>query len=309
VALIAAIAYVVVGGGSSAKPAAAVASVGSTPVAAGIAVTQTTPEKAVAEVTSGSSQQRHGVARNPFTLLPEAVKAAEEAKAKNSSAPTSSSSTANAGTSTKAGSESSTSGGSSTEKTTPGTPKTPTKPAKPKAVYHVAVLFGVIPAGVTPEGASLTPFENIKLLSPLPSAQQPLLVFRGVTAGGKSATFTLVSEAILHGKATCLPSPSQCEAIDLAPGETEQLEYIAPSGEVSIYELRIVSIVSAEATTAAVKNVLSGESKAGRELLRRSGLTSIPYLSNSSQVGVLVFSSHGAHAARAHAASGAHHGA
>ena len=32
-------------------------------------------------------------------------------------------------------------------------------------------------------------------------AKQPLMVFRGVTAGGKSATFTLVGEAILHGKA------------------------------------------------------------------------------------------------------------
>jgi len=116
-----------------------------------------------------------------------------------------------------------------------------------------------------------------------------------VTAGGKSATFTLVSEAILHGEATCLPSASQCEAIDLPPGKSEQLEYIAPSGEVSLYELRIVSIVSAKATTGAVKEMLRGTSRAGRELLRHAGLQRIPYLLHSaSQIGVLVFSAHGA---------------
>jgi hypothetical protein len=67
-----------------------------------------------------------------------------------------------------------------------------------------------------------------------------------------------------------------------------------------------MSIVSAKATTAAVKNILRGQSRAGRELLRRSGQTAIPYLKNSSQAGVLVFTGHAAHAARAHASAHAH---
>lgn len=303
VALIAAIAYVVIGGGSSTGSSSA-PSIAAVPATTGIAATATTPEKAVAEVTSGSSQQRHGVSRDPFTLLPEAARQAAEAKKASTAGATTNSNTANAGATSTAGSETSKSG-SSSEKSTPT--KKPSKPTKPKNVYHVAVLFGVIPAGVSPAGASLTPYENVKLLSPLPSAQQPLIVFRGVTAGGKSATFTLTSEAILHGTATCLPSASQCEAIDVAPGQTEQLEYIAPSGEVSIYELRIVSIVSVKASTAAVRNLLHGTSKAGRELLRHEGLTNIPFLRNSSQAGVLVFAGHGAKAAKAHAATRTHH--
>jgi hypothetical protein len=296
VACVGAIAYAVLSGGSNAARPAAVPGVVA-PVAAGISATQTTPEKALAEVTSGTGQRR-GTAHNPFRLLPEAAAAAAAAAKKASTAP----STSVAGTSSgSSGSEPAKSGsGPTPEKSTP---KASTKPSKPKPVYHVAILFGVLPAGTTPEGASLTPYESLKLLSPLPSAQQALLIFRGVTAGGKSATFTLVSEAILHGNATCLPSPTQCEAIDLAPGQTEQLEYISSTGQVSLYELRIVSIVSAKATTAAVKNILRGESKAGRELLRRSGQTAIPYLKNSSQAGVLVFTAHAAHAARAHAAA------
>ncbi len=304
VALAGALAYVVLGGGSSATPAVA-PSAPATGVASGIAAVQTTPEKAVAEVTSGSYQQRHGAAHNPFALLPEAIRAA--AAAKQSAASTSSGSSAAPKTSTAGGEAAKPApSGTSTEKSSP-TPKKPSKPAKPKSLYHVAVLFGVIPAGVTPEGASLTPYEDLKLLSPLPSAQQSLIVFRGVTAGGKSATFTLVSEAILHGTATCLPSPSQCQAIDVAPGQTEQLEYISPAGEVSIYELRLVSIVAAKATASALKGMLKGESKAGRELLRRSGLTDIPYLRASSQAGVLVFSAHGARSARTHAAAHLRH--
>ena len=42
-------------------------------------------------------------------------------------------------------------------------------------------------------------------------------MFRGVTAKGRSATFTVVGEAILTGAGTCLPSPLQCAAVDLKP--------------------------------------------------------------------------------------------
>ncbi len=165
------------------------------------------------------------------------------------------------------------------------------------------MLFGELPAGATPETVQLTPYENLKLLTPLPSAQQPLIVFRGVTAGGKSATFTLVGEAILHGNASCLPSASQCEAIDVRPGQTEQLEYISATGQPELYELRVVGIVASKVSSEAAKSVLRGESKAGRKLLQHAGLVTIPDLRYSSQAGVLVFAEHPAFAARARAAA------
>jgi hypothetical protein len=291
VGLAAAVAYTVLGGGSSAAPTAALAS-GPATASSGIAISQTNPEKAIAETTSGASVQRGGKAHNPFTPLP-------EPKAKTATTSTASS------TSSSSSSSSSSSGGSSP--TTPATPATPAKPSKPATVYHVAVLFGELPAGATAQTAQLTPYENLKLLAPLPSVKQPLIVFRGVTAGGKTAIFTLVSEAILHGNATCRPNASQCEAIDLLPGQAEQLEYISATGQPVTYELRIVSIVSANASSAAVKNVLGDESKAGRELLRHAGLDTVPGLRYSAQQGVLVFAGHRAFGAHAHAAAHTRH--
>jgi hypothetical protein len=166
------------------------------------------------------------------------------------------------------------------------------------------VLFGQLPISAT---SQLTPYENLKLLTPLPSSTQALIVFRGVTAGGKSATFTLIGEAILHGEGTCLPSATQCEAIDLRSGQTEQLEYLSASGQVVSYELKVVSITADKASSAAFKDALHGESKAGRELLSHDRLTAIPYLHYSAAAGVLVFAGHHAFAARAHSAGHGRH--
>jgi hypothetical protein len=298
VALVAAIAYVVLDGGSGAATPTAAAASGGSSTPAGLATSQQTPQTSVAEVTSGAAVQHHGSARNPFTPLTQ-PKAATASRTSTSSSSTTGSSSSNS-------SSSSGSSGGSTP-TTPATPAAPTKPstpAKPKTVYHVAVEFGQLPVTAT---TPLTPHENLKLLTPLPSSTQALIVFRGVTAGGKSATFTLVGEAILHGEGSCLPSATQCEAIDLQSGKAEQLEYLSSTGQVLSYELKVVSITSEKASTASVKYALHGESKAGRELLSRDGLTAIPYLHYSANAGVLVFSGHGAFAARAHASAHGRH--
>ncbi len=298
--LVAAIAYTVLGGSSSTStstPTAAV-STGSATAPAGLAVSQSTSEKAVAETTGGASQQRRGAARNPFTPLPE-----PKAKTQVASSSSSSSSSSTTSSSSSSGSGSQGSGGSS-----PSTPSKPSTPAKPKTIYHVSVQFGELPAGVTVQTAQLKAFEDLKLLTPLPSAQQPLIVFRGVTSAGKSATFTIVGEDILHGQAKCLPSASQCEAIDLKPGQSEQIEYISATGQAVLDELRIVSIVSAQASAAAFKSALRGESVTGRKLLEHAGLVAIPDLHYSPQAGVLVFARHPAFAARARAAARRRHG-
>jgi len=306
IALIGAIAYAVLGGGgSTASTPRTVATPGASTGSSGLTISQSTTEKAVAETTNGAAEQRKGVARNPFKPLPEAAKqvaSTSTATATGGSTTTSAGSgSSNAGT--KSGSGSSTGSGGSGTTTTPSKPSTP---AKPQTVYYVAVLFGTIPAGTAANTALLTPFVNIKLLTPLPDSKQPRIVYRGVTAKGKSATFTLVGEAILHGTAACLPSASQCQAIDLQAGNSEQLEYLTPSGETVLYELRVASITAVKASSASVKSLLRGESKVGRELLRHAGLTAIPFLRYSSQAGVLVFAGRGASVARAHAA--AHHG-
>jgi hypothetical protein len=282
----------VLGSGSpAATDTAAVPS--AAPPPSGIAVSPANRETAVAETTNGAGEQRKGAVHDPFKLLPGSEKTESSPSSSSSSSSTSSSSSS-----------------SSTEKSASSTTpveesKTPTKPkpAKPKTVYRVAALFGIIPAGTAPLTAQLTPYENLKLMTALPSAKQPLIVFRGVTAGGKSASFTLVGEApILHGNGVCLPNASQCQAIDLQKDHYEQLEYPTPTGESIVYELRVVSIESKQASAASLKSELRGQ-KVGRELLRQAGLLEMPFLRESTQTGVLVFAAHRGFAARAHGAA------
>ncbi len=292
VAVVAALAYAVLGGGSSSEaPAGATASSG--PASLSVSESKGNPNEALAETTNGTAEQRRGSAHDPFTPLPGTVSltSAGTSSTATSSATTSSGSSTTPASSTTVGSKS---GGAapaeeSKGETKPAAPSKPSTPSKPTTVYYVTVQFGVAP--------SLTPYEDLKLLTPLPSAKLPLLVFRGVTSGGKSATFTVVGEAILHGNAVCVPSSLQCQEIDLQPGQSEQLEYLAPNGTATTYELHIVSVTSATASSAAVTSIRRAESSAGRELLSEAGLVSVPGMRDSSVVGVLAFT--GGTAARA----------
>jgi hypothetical protein len=307
VALAAALGYAVLGGGSSAS---APVTATSRPVhVTGITISQAppNPNEAAAETTNGAPVQHRGLARNPFSLLP----AQRVALATATSSKTSSSSTTTAaGTGTTKTSTKPESGSSapSNGSSTPTTPSKPSAPSKPKTVYDVGVLFGFLPPGTTALNALLTPYANLKLLTPLPSAKQPLVIFRGVTAGGTSAAFTLVGEVIIHGNATCLPSTTQCALILLKPGQGEQLEYLPPEGQPVTYELRVASIAQAKASSASLKRSSTSESKAGRALLGAAGLRALGGMRYSETAGVLVFPRRHASAARARAAVRGSHG-
>jgi hypothetical protein len=305
VALVGALAYAVLGGGSSASTSASVVtSAPSVTKVSGIAVSQAQPnaEKPVAETTSGSSHRAGDPPRNPFTPLPSTEKKAE-ASAAGTAAAAPAPETAGSGSSASEPAPSSQGRGGSSNS---GTNKSSGK-KKPKTIYQVAVLFGTAPAGTPVLDGQLTPYENLKRQQPLPDSKQPLIVYRGVIAGGKSATFTLVGEAILRGNAACLPSASQCLAIDLKPGQTEELEYIPLGSAAVVYQLQVVSITSTKASASAASRSFHGESKSGLALLRHAGLTALPGLRYSDAKGVLVFAGHRASAkasaARAHTAA------
>ena len=308
VALAGALGYAVLGGGSSAS--APMTSTAQPVHVKGIPVSQAppNPNAAVAETTNGAPVQRRGLAHNPFSLLPAeraALAAATSNKTSSSSTTTTTGATSTSKTSAKSES------GSSKQSTGPSTPTTPSEPkapSKPKPVYDVALLFGVLPLGTAPQNALLTPYAKVKLLTPLPSAKQPLVIFRGVTVGGKSAAFTLVGEVIIHGNATCLPSTTQCALILLKPGQAEKLEYLTPEGQLVTYELRVASIAQAKSSSASLKRATASESKAGRALLGPAGMRALGGLRYSQAAGVLVFPRRGASAAGAHAAVQGLHG-
>lgn len=304
-ALLAAIVYAAIGGGSSSSAPAASAPVAA-PKTSGIAVTAAATSKTpLAETTSGTAEQTGGgAARNPFKPLPgvksttAAATSATSASASGASASGSAASGESSSSSEGSSSEGSSSGGSGAETNSQsGGTRQGKKTSKGKA-YKVSVLFGTAPAGTPALSAGLTSYEDLKRQRPLPSATQPLIVFRGVVAGGKSATFTLVGEAILRGSAACLPNASQCQAIDLKEGDTEELEYVPLGGTAVTYELHVVKIESIKAKTgrvakvakvASVSEASGAESKAGLRILREYGLEAVPGLRYSRDGSVLVF--------------------
>ncbi|HVR04754.1 MAG TPA: hypothetical protein VMS02_01855 [Solirubrobacteraceae bacterium] len=302
--LAAAVAYAVLGGSSSPSSPAPTAVTSPRPTGSTLAVSQAPgdPHAAVSETTDGQRYQHHAGNRNPFTPLPSKGGSASSSSTSSTSSSTGGSgSTTSSSGSTASGSGStgsSSSGASGSGGSTPTTPAepAPSKPAPPKQhkqpVYLVAALFGLAPT--TPGQLSqLTPYDNLRRLEPLPNPSEPRVVFAGVTDAGKSALFALAGEAILKGEGTCVPSPTQCEAVALQEGKSEELSYLVGEQTVS-YELHIVSIAKREASAARAAR-LNRRDRAGEALVRRLAPAVLRKLRFSSAKSVLVYAAqHGA---------------
>jgi hypothetical protein len=268
VLLVAAVAYAVLGGGSSASTVAVSASSGSTAVA-GVAVSQApaNPNQPISETTNGTSKQHGGTARNPFTPLP-----GSEKSPSSSTASTGASSSSGASTTSSSGTSPSSSGG--TTSTTPPKETTPAPSKKVYVHYHVTAQLGVVPAvaeGGQPLPALLKTYKDMALDEPLPGKDNPQLIYLGVVLRtGKDVLFGLTGEAILHGSATCQPSATQCQAIELQVGQSETLEVVEANGTPVTYELKLVSIDKnvSSASTARVHAAFRTQAKAARELSR-----------------------------------------
>jgi hypothetical protein len=304
VALLGALVYAAVGGGSStsASPSASLPATARQTASIAVDPLKTEDAQAIAETTGGTAGQSGGPIRNPFRPLPQpkapptSTSTASSSTSSSSSSSTVGSPTGAAGSKSSAGSES---GSPSSGGATTPSPKPAPAPSKPRATYEVAALFGAAPAGTPLADAPLTPYDKLALQQPLPSAKQPLVVFRGVVAGGKSAAFTLVGEAIIRGPGACRPSSAQCEVIDLQKDQTEELEYVPLGGTPTTYMLHIVDIESVKASASAAHAASVGESRAGAKLLRDAGLQAIPGLRYSRNQGVLVFAARSAPLAHA----------
>ncbi|HEX3909526.1 MAG TPA: hypothetical protein VHW67_02340 [Solirubrobacteraceae bacterium] len=308
-ALVAALVYAAMGGGSGSSTAPSASAPAPAPTSSGVAVSAVSTDAttaSAAETTSGSARQTRGSSRNPFAPLPGVKSASKSATSEAAAAPGSSAgATTGSETTTSSGSESG-SGSSESGSSQSGGSKAEEKSSnktKPKKSYAVSVLFGSAAPGTPLLSAELKTYEDLKLQQPLPSATQPLIVYRGAIAGGKSVAFTLVGEAILRGDAVCKPDASQCQAIDLQPGQTEELEYVPLGGTAITYQLHVVSITPVKAKEAR-KSHLDQESAAGLKFLRKAGLVALPGLRYSRDKSVLVFAGSGrGFAPRAHASA------
>ena len=278
VAFVAALAYALLGGGSS-SPSLSPLPV--QPGSAGIPVSQApaNADQAVAETTSGASEQRTGSSHNPFAPLPGAGLTATASMATATATATATAPGPASSSPAAAQPGSSVQGGGGTSSGT-GTQKASTPNVLIR--YHVTAQFGVVPPaveGAPPQPAELKTYRQLALNQPLPSKDNAQLVFLGVVLRtGDEAVFALTGAAILHGDAVCLPSATQCRGIKLKVGQSETLDTFDANGNPVTYQLKLAaiakhevsaSVARADAATRAARTARSGR-RAGASSERKT---------------------------------------
>jgi hypothetical protein len=146
-------------------------------------------------------------------------------------------------------------------------PAPPAPPAEPKKTYELNSL--IVRFGEGESGASER--MNLKRLQPLPSTEEPVLVYLGLDKDRKRAIFMVDASVEPTGDGSCKPRPESCETIHLAKGDTHFFDVLDPvSGEVvAQYQLDLIDIKSRKTTSAKeAKAAYTGEHKAGRKAVR-----------------------------------------
>jgi hypothetical protein len=307
-ALLGALGFVVLGSKSSAPTTSTLAPVSTQHVAAlpgpSVASAPANPNAAASETTIGASYQHHGKMRNPFAPVPGMSSPTTTTSSGGGSGSGASSSSQSSGSGSGSGGGSpSASGGSgsgSGGSSPPPSGEAGPRPPAPIALYHVDVSLQRLSEEGKPVGKPQS-FHDVIELQPLPSKQKALVAPEGVTGNGTGLAFLLVGEEIIHGKATCIPSPANCQAIDLKLGVPEELQVLEAEGTVVAYKLTVTKIekVSGSASAAAVH-----PSAAGSALLVRRHLSIPSSAAFDGKLGTIVG---GSGAASAHAAGRARH--
>jgi hypothetical protein len=79
-------------------------------------------------------------------------------------------------------------------------------------------------------------------LAPLGGQEDPMLVFLGVKADGRTLRFLLPSDVLAGGDGACRPSKATCEALEGRAGDQLKLARLNEDGSITGYVVRIVSI-------------------------------------------------------------------
>jgi hypothetical protein len=230
--------------------------------------------KAAVTIEDPTTQDR-GSVRNPFRQ-----QHAPKATPTTTGTTTTSGSTPAAGDGSPTGGAGSGSGGSGTSQPVQTPSGSGTKPKSTDAdkldVFHLTVRVGRA-------DGKLRTLKDVARLSPLPSVDDPFLVYTGVLKDGKTAVFLLSSDAHATGDGTCKPKATDCESVELKKDQTEFFDILV-DGQPVQYELDLVDITPAgsdsssssdstgtsTSTGHAAVAAATRHSKAGAELLRKA---------------------------------------
>jgi hypothetical protein len=156
----------------------------------------------------------------------------------------------------------------STGTETPTTPVTPTDP-KPEdegstTAIRVDLKFG------EPGATAQKLHRDIARLSALPSTTTPVVIFLGLKKDKKTATFLIPSDATVVGQASCKPSATNCQTIEMQEGDSTFLDIDLGEGvrqfRIDVTRIGEIDTKDAKKASAARARV----SQAGRDLLRSS---------------------------------------
>jgi hypothetical protein len=145
----------------------------------------------------------------------------------------------------------------------------------------------------TKDATGLHVLSDVVRLAPLPAAQSPEVIFLGVLQGGTKAAFLFTNAIAVSGKIgdglTCLPSTSDCQIVELSPGQGLSLYPTANTALIATFTFELVSIGSSSySTDSAATQARDAVSSAGQTLLPLSQSSALETLSFDSKVGALV---------------------
>jgi hypothetical protein len=122
-----------------------------------------------------------------------------------------------------------------------------------------------------PPGALVKRYDLARL-TPLPSVDEPSLLFLGVMGDpdAPKALFLNPTEAAASGDAVCNPTPEDCTRVELRAGQSGLFDVPTIDGESDEYQLDVDAITEVEGETPEeARRLRHRESPAGRVILRR----------------------------------------
>jgi hypothetical protein len=208
---------------------------------------------AAEEPEEGSRRRVLGLAKDPFepAALPKVKKKKQQTEKPDAD-------TAKAEKTTETGGKAADPAPPSAPPVAPAPTPTPTYP-----LYSINVGFGLSDSDI--------PTGEMERLTPLPSVEDPIIVYLGVEDGGKVAVFMITGSVTAQGDGECDPSPEDCQTLRLRVGETEFLD-IKGTGEATDaqYQLDLNKIHTKKTTDAEkAKASRAKAAKAGNELVRK----------------------------------------
>jgi hypothetical protein len=231
-------------------------------------------------VTLGTPEQREtrrkvlGARKNPFKPVP--TPQAKAAETTTTTAPATSGAQKQSGGSSPGGSSAPVVGVS------PVVPVTPLAPKKTYELYSLKIRFG---------DTSTTDLANrsIKRLTALPKMAEPTLVYLGLKKDLRTAVFLVDANTLVVGDGKCIPSPTNCQNLELKKGQTAFVDVLGEDGQsLAQYELDLVSVVKKKTTDArAARASRKGVAKGGRDALR-ANVSRVRGLTYDAKSGTLV---------------------